>query len=241
MGRKRLVSVIDTDRADAMCQRFKRGHTMQNIASDYGISRERVRQIIKKHAGLTCKDGGYSLGAIERKKIRQEKNSVRLARLEANCIKRHGCTRAQFKMVNAMYSKDSYYKSPIGAFTTQRNSANNRGIEWKFTFWEWWCIWRDSGKWEQRGIGQGKYCMARKGDVGAYEAGNVFISLCVENNSNRPQKKSGLPRGVRKIEKGNYQAFAATAMVKGRMNFIGTFRTPEAASAAYLEFTGQSS
>lgn len=229
-GRGR-TGVDDPARAVAMCRRFKSGETMQAIATDYQISRERVRQILKKYGGLVGADGGEARAA-------QIKRNKMLAARDAKSLERYGCTFAQHKMLIDMAIGMPIYRSPCRAYVGQRNNAYKRGIEWKLTLWEWWCIWEKSGKWGCRGRGQGGYVMARKGDAGGYEVGNVFICLATENNSETPQKKSGLPRGVSKRVVGNYVAFVAHKMIGGEKHRLGSFKTPDAAHNAYLAFTG---
>ena len=58
---------------------------------------------------------------------------------------------------------------------------NGNKVDMKLTFEEWCAIWKDSGKWGQRGHGKGFYVMERNGDVGHYEIGNVRICLFEEN------------------------------------------------------------
>lgn len=69
------------------------------------------------------------------------------------------------------------------AFLTHRNNALRRGVEFKFTFAEWWRVWDESGKWHQRGRFKGQYVMSRHQDRGAYEVGNVSIVLATVNCS----------------------------------------------------------
>jgi uncharacterized membrane protein len=66
-------------------------------------------------------------------------------------------------------------------YNRQKFNAKPRGIPFLITFEEWCYVWEQSGKWEQRGKGRGKYVMARFGDKGAYEIGNVFIQLHGDN------------------------------------------------------------
>lgn len=68
-----------------------------------------------------------------------------------------------------------------------KSNAKLRGISFLLTFEEWCLFWRESGKWEQRGWRRGQYCMARFGDKGAYEIGNVKICLAEENRAERNQ------------------------------------------------------
>jgi hypothetical protein len=64
-------------------------------------------------------------------------------------------------------------------------NARFRDIPFLLTFEQWWAIWQQSGKWEQRGSRRGQYCMARYGDQGAYEIGNVSICLIEDNRAER--------------------------------------------------------
>lgn len=59
----------------------------------------------------------------------------------------------------------------LRAYTSQKNSAATRGIEFKLTFEEWLAWWGDDiGR-----RGTSKHClsMQRLGDKGAYELGNI--------------------------------------------------------------------
>lgn len=66
-------------------------------------------------------------------------------------------------------------------YACHKGKAKHRGIEFNLTFDEWWEIWQQSGKWEQRGCRKGCYVMSRYNDMGAYEIGNVFIQTHEEN------------------------------------------------------------
>lgn len=81
--------------------------------------------------------------------------------------------------------------------------AKYRGIEFHLTFEEWWDIWNQSGKYEQRGRGAGKYCMSRKNDTGPYALGNVYIQTIDDNNreahKGKPQPREMIAKRVQKI------------------------------------------
>jgi hypothetical protein len=63
----------------------------------------------------------------------------------------------------------------------QKQNARRRNIPFELSFYEWYKIWMDSGKWDQRGKGAGKYVMSRNNDIGPYAVGNVYINLCEDN------------------------------------------------------------
>lgn len=181
---------VDLDRADTMASMYRAGRTLEEIGQVYGVTRERVRQIITKVHGITAEHGGQSLKArLGRAQRRAEK--------EAACLLKNGCTLAQLKDLRrigreAVKAGAAPCKSPIQAFVTQKNSAKGRGIDWNIKLWDWWTIWQESGHWEDRGPGHG-YVMCRFADEGAYEVGNVYIATGVHNSTvqpNNPYRKS---------------------------------------------------
>jgi hypothetical protein len=66
-----------------------------------------------------------------------------------------------------------------------RTNARMRGIEFKLTFEEWFCWWMETGHYHERGHCRGEYVMARKGDKGAYELGNIEC-IQAQDNSKAP-------------------------------------------------------
>jgi hypothetical protein len=78
-----------------------------------------------------------------------------------------------------------------GKYSQHRFAANNRGIAFNLTFDEWKAIWRASGHFEERGRRKGQYVMARIGDQGAYEPGNVAIITSEQNHAEGNKSKRG--------------------------------------------------
>lgn len=209
--------VTPAARTQQMAALYKSGKTLQEIGDCYGISCERVRQLLTKFYGIRGNDGGKHIQAIE--------NRSKLdARRNASCLKKWGCNWEQYVTLRGL-------KKPTRAYASQRNNAKNRGIGWELTFWQWWCIWQQSGKWEQRGRGQG-YVMCRNNDIGPYAAGNVFIATARHNSSFNKNKKSSLPTGVCKNER--CSGYTAYRMINGKKLRLGSYPTPELAHAAYL-------
>ena len=71
-------------------------------------------------------------------------------------------------------------------FLTQRRAAKARGIPFRLTFEEWLEVWGASGHLHERGNEPGQYVMARFGDEGPYEVGNVKIITFEENSREGP-------------------------------------------------------
>jgi hypothetical protein len=72
-----------------------------------------------------------------------------------------------------------------------KGKAKHRGIAFELTFDEWWDIWQQSGKWEERGCRKGGYVMSRHNDEGSYSINNVFIQTKYANDTE--------PQVIRKI------------------------------------------
>ena len=161
------------ERAEQMAAKYRAGATLQEIGDYYGVTRERVRQIMSQELGITRKDGGMSKRASEKRKAAQARKNLRYMR-------KYGLDVAQYKRVQK--NLDASGTNPLHRFTQQKRHSYRRGIEWNLIFAEWWSFWERSGKWDKRGRGNG-YVMARHGDKGGYEIGNVKIISAKENQS----------------------------------------------------------
>ena|SRR3990167_1140087 len=137
---------------------FKSGLTMQKVGDLHGISRERVRQILKAHSVSTSEGGRHKQDGHVRHKLRQLGRDM---------------------LAQGIRSRE---RTPTRAFAVQRQNARMRGIVWELTIEEWWGVWEASGKWPERGRGNG-YVMSRKGDKGPYSINNVYIQSAKKNNS----------------------------------------------------------
>lgn len=205
------------DRSLAMQALYRDGYTLEEIGAQFSVTRERVRQIIKKEFGLTGNDGGSHTKAVRNAQRRA-------ARRDGRCYSQYGCSFEQWKELLAA--------GATYPFIQQRSNSRRRGIQWDLTAWEWWQIWQRSGKWSQRGRGAFKYVMARDNDEGPYASWNVSIIRHGENVSRQKRNKSGLPVGVRAARGGGFEA---RRVVAGEMLHLGIHPTPELAHAAYLQ------
>lgn len=85
----------------------------------------------------------------------------------------------------ALRANRKYWSTPRGKYSRHKANASRRGVPFSLTFEEWWGIWQKSGKWSRRGPRKGQYVMARFGDLGAYELGNVRIAKSESNTAER--------------------------------------------------------
>lgn len=216
------------ERSIEMARLYRSGETLASIGNRYGVTRERVRQVLTRDFEITAKDSGRA----QRRKL---DNLRRAANRDARYLRTYGCTVAQHEMLleigrQMVAAGSSWNTTPTGAFALQRKNAEQRGIGWELNLWQWWSIWSESGRWKQRGRGAHGYVMARNGDTGPYAAWNVAIVPTVIN-VHAANNKSGLPCGVRRANSREYEAIRT---IGGKQFKLGRFPTPELARAAYI-------
>lgn len=161
-------------RVKDMVHLYTHGTALEDIGNEYGLTRERIRQILKK-AGVSGKDGGKSIKMLLNLRYKQKKAPSH------SYFETYGCTREEAEILNGGLFV-STKGSPARMYGSQRSKAIHRKIEWRISFPDWMRIWKESGKLEQRGRGTG-YCMARFGDSGPYSAENVEIITASQNAS----------------------------------------------------------
>ena len=159
--------------AEEMATAHFGGATLAEIGAQYGVTRERIRQILKEEYGITGKDGGAHKKAADLVILRAN-------RRDEIYLQKYGVSHSEYVEINKFLNKDG--RRPSRCFQEQIKNAHKRGIDWQLTFAEWWGIWSDSGMWKNRGRGHG-YVMARHGDSGPYMVGNVKIITGAENQS----------------------------------------------------------
>lgn len=157
-------------RNELMKQRFIGGSTLLDIADDFGITKQRVQQVLKGKFNLTAADGGFAIN-------KQQKAVSAVAKKERDHIERWGMSIADMNSISEFHRTDR--RHPLVKYNHQKRNAKLRGVSWEFTFEQWWNVWQKSGKWEERG--RCKYVMSRYGDTGSYGANNVEIITHSQN------------------------------------------------------------
>ena len=138
------------ERSARMAALYRQGMTLAEIGGQYGITRERVRQIITKKHGLTAKDGGQALVAVLGA-------AARLNKIEARYQKKYGCSRTQYYEV--------LQAGGTRGFTELQRNAKRDGIELDLKLWQWWTLWQESGHWNERGRGRGYWLFRLRPDA----------------------------------------------------------------------------
>lgn len=155
------AETAESERIRQMASLYGSGRTLDQIGKRYSLSRERIRQILTKHLGFNANSGG--------RHVRSEQQRAR-TELKRNqkCLIKWGCNWDQYCELRAM-------RKPTRAFASQKRNAGVRGIGWELTLGEWWSIWQQSNRWNDRGRGRG-FQMCRIGDQGPYSIDNVYIA-----------------------------------------------------------------
>ncbi len=214
--------VPNTTKHKTIVQLFVDGKTMQEIGEKFCISRERVRQILKKN-GVDSSSGGYAIQPKDR-------GAKRVSAIDKRSIEKYGISREDMDKYRAA--------GVVESFRRQRNSAKTRGIAWHLSFAQWIGIWESSGKLSERGRGKNGFCMTRNKDEGPYSIENVSIKSTIENGREAIENKGGNKArftGVWRILPGHSKPWVA----KYGKTYIGNFETEAEAAVARADFVGK--
>ncbi|API52894.1 hypothetical protein BMW22_15825 [Rhizobium leguminosarum] len=252
---KRKKDALPTNGRNAViCERYLNGEKQIDLSKEFGITRERVRQIIER-AGLVSETKRHEdyvaivAGTVVRKgfTVKQAAEYFGTSRLNIfnYCVK-HGVTPARMtaeeraelnalalQVVSGKSIRQAVHRESAKAEKLRRHLINNgitaRGRSRWDDFSERKRLleeWKSAGlTWEE--------CAAKlsKHD-GRKVTGGALVSWCSKHMRHLVQTKkaSGLPKGVT-IHKGR---FMAQISLGGRSKYIGSFDTPDEAHVAYL-------
>jgi hypothetical protein len=166
---------------NAIASSYRAGMSLRSIGSEYHLSHETVRKIVRS-LGLDRLQGGRAIKSLKTIRGRVDKKLAQDERREARSRKIWDLSMGDLLAHISEYGGSQDIGSPMWAFKIQRSNAQKRGVEWKFTFREWWQVWLDSGKWQSRGRHREDFVMARYGDGDApYSPSTVYICTASSN------------------------------------------------------------
>ena len=184
---------------------YRDGKTLAEIGKQYGVTREYVRQQLAK-LGMAADCGGRTIRTFKQATTKANKRKAVAARREDRHVAKWGMSRAEMDAISPLAR--SHVQHPLYRFYYQRRTAKARGIEWRFIFGDWWRIWQESGKWDERGRGKGGYCMARWNDDGPYSVENCYITTNAENGRHyQDARRGGYRASSPKVATGVYRMF----------------------------------
>lgn len=149
--------------------------TMQSLADEWGITRERVRQIVRKY-GVTPEERGRpqrQKARIERlERLAAERREQKRKKIE----QRHDMSLEEYEAIALSERNMRFYRRPRIAYLSFRHNRLVRGAEFELPFGAWWRIWQASGHWAQRGRGKYRYVMTRIDHRLPYREDNVMVT-----------------------------------------------------------------
>lgn len=165
-------------REQLILNEFVNNHrSMTDIGNLLGISKQRVQQILSKH-NLNSSHGG----AREKAKIKRKSESLRIQKQRnEKCQRVYGCDYDTAMQLNGNKPFDTS-GSPTRRYKTYKANNQRKGLIFNLSFPEWYAIWIRSGKYNDMGVGKGKYCMVKIDPSMPITYDNVKIILFDEVN-----------------------------------------------------------
>lgn len=218
-----MNSRIWQERMPDVAAAWRSGLTLEQLGIRYGVTRERIRQVLRKF-GLSPSEGGSHVRAKERRGLLRAADARRQ-------MARYGMPRQERLALSPSVR--------IGYYSQQRN-AKRRGIKFDLLMADWLAVWIASGKLGERGLGSNKYCMARRDDSGGYTAGNVYITTNAANGREyaiakargRRQRQSNHGTGIYLMYPGTKRPWVA----RHGKHCLGHFPTKKGAVGARNRF-----
>lgn len=189
---------MEKDKIKKIISLYKCGFTLENIGNRYCVTREWIRQVLKKE-GISKTDGGayFRRQILGDTYINRKKDIARIIR-EKRIQRNYLCSANEYDIIMnnepIRHNKNCLAKK----YYFQKRNSGYRGIEFKLSFPQWYKIWLDSGYLDK--MGRGKYVMGRYKDSGAYELGNVEIITASQNSKDARKYKTWSPPRFTKEE-----------------------------------------
>lgn len=182
------MTIDNIERDQAICADFLKGKTMPEIGKERNMSRQNVQQILLKH-NIDASMGGRSVKKLQSPKYISPEKKQEIFDLE--CQTKWGCTASEFLFLRKVPKDDTV--SPYMRFIQHRNNVRKMDKVkplWFLTLKQWWDIWSNSGKYNQRGKFRDAYCLTRKDRLKPYTVDNCHIEM-VGINVHRTRGDSG--------------------------------------------------
>lgn len=187
-GVKNTTPSKHASRNAEMIDMYRRPETLKAIGQKYGVSRERVRQILAKN-GINPEEGGGN----RLRKDRREKGMRKIDIAYAEVRARH-----EVYLRHLGINDETYQASKSNGWMRkfQYDKKNHRmlGHEWTMTFAEWLGIWHRAG--HESPPKSRTFKMERIDDYGPYSAQNVCIMPWGEAMSRAVTRASARKRAV---------------------------------------------
>lgn len=141
-------------------KRYLVGETQGAIAKSYGVTSERIRQILAAE--------GYSGRDAPRWEALRSKRAAHKARRRQSYMRGLRITRGEYEDWKARVPD---HRKVYELYRNLKRNCALRGIRNEFTLLTWWGMWMASGLWDRRRV----YCMSRLDTTGPYSVSNIQI------------------------------------------------------------------
>lgn len=169
-NRNRVAQKHSDEELDQIAARLRAGETLQEIAFDFSVTRERIRQLAAKRGAC----GSDSL-KVRRKAAQEIESKVRenlKIKRDLRCTHIYGCDYATLRALNDgktlsdQTSKVHHYRY------WKNNVMRQMRTQCAITFPQWCELWKEH--WEERGRGTA-YHLARKDRTKPFTLDNVYV------------------------------------------------------------------
>lgn len=165
--RRKAPSPSITD--EQIAARYHAGETLEQLGDVVGVTRERIRQRLKRIGVSYMVGGRHELLQASRLAARVENRQLKRAEYE----RRRGFTPEQREAaINEGFHKDAFL-----IWQSKRQNILREGGEWNLTYLQWLQVWKDSGRIAEHGKDKhgAQAIMVAKDRSKPWEVGNVHI------------------------------------------------------------------
>lgn len=164
---QRKIDRAKDPKALRMAQMYREGKTLAEIGDEFGITRERVRQLIRPL--MTGQKGGRTVRA---EKLAKERKEDRLQRQDSRCREEFGCDYETAIRLNlGLHPTHNAHGTRASAYLHQKKAMESlyHGVEYKLTFPQWVEAWGDKIIYK----GRGKWALCRIDPTKGFTIDNV--------------------------------------------------------------------
>lgn len=163
---------------------FMRGDTLQSIGDRFKVSRERIRQIVQK-IGLKPHQGGRAKRSTTTYFKRKLK---KMLATEKRIRKNYGCSLGEYQYIMQGQPFRITASCRAYSYSCLKRNCERVGMPFRLTFYEWFLLWKASGKESERGKRAHRYVMSRINRRRGYSFENTEIITLREALSKRRRK-----------------------------------------------------
>lgn len=165
-------------RAVAYLRAAMDGKTQVEIAAEYGVSKQSVERMLKRHFGESYRALLRMRRLESEKKRRQEDFARQEEGAKARCLRLFLCSPVDFMLVAGVGFASRGKSAVAKRYLVQRRNAERRGIEWSISLPFWYGLLSADGR-----LSNPDYVVSRKDFSRGFTADNVEVKTSTEASS----------------------------------------------------------